>query len=82
MVKNKSETIERINIIKGMRGWIVNYPTKFHWRVDNYKKPKHFNTEKHRKNLIHVEAITGWNYVSYPPHSRHYNFKDLIKNIK
>jgi len=82
MIDNKNETLEKINKIKGMKGWIVNYPTKFDWKIDNYLKIKHFNTEKHHNNLKLVDKTTGWQYRSYPPHSRHYNPKDLLKYIK
>ena len=81
MIENKSETLEQINRIKGMKGWIVNYPTKFGWNVDR-NKFKHFNTEEHRNNLKLVDKTTNWEYRSYPPHSRHYNSRDLLKYIK
>ena len=82
MIENKIETLEQINKIKGMTGWILNYPTKFGWSLDNYDKLRHFDAENHRNNLILVDSSTGWEYRSYPPQSRHYNSKDLLKYIK
>ena len=79
-LESKHKTLTDIKKIMHHSGWIVNYPTKFNWGINKLSKQK--NIEKHRKNLRMVDKITNWKYVSYPPHSRHYNPKDLIKHIK
>ena len=41
-----------------------------------------YNIDKYQDNLLVIDKKTGCKYISYPPHSRHYNSKDLIKHIK
>ena len=79
-LESKHKTLTDIKNIMHQSGWIVNYPTKFNWGINKLSKQK--NIEKHLKNLIMVDEVTNWKYVSYPPHSRHYNSRDLIKHIK
>ena len=79
-LESKHKTLTDIKKFMHQSGWIVNYPTKFSWGINKLSKSE--NIEKHRKNQIGVDKVTNWKYVSYPPHSRHYNPKDLIENIK
>ena len=79
-LESKHKTLTDIKKFMHQSGWIVNYPTKFSWGINKLSKQK--NIEKHRKNLRMVDKVTNWQYVSYPPHSRHYNSRDLIKHIK
>ena len=51
-------------------------PFLFLFTLQN-KNIEHFNFISDVK-----DKVTGWEYRSYPPHSRHYNIKDLLKNIK
>ena len=83
MVENKYETINNIKKIIDKRGWIVDFPTKFNWEISkNIRINRQFKIESHRNNLLLKDSKTDWQYRSYPPHSRHYNIKDLLKNIK
>ena len=82
MTTNKDETLEKIKTLKDKKGWIVNYPTKFSWGITRNEFINNYNIESHNNNLILKDKVTGWEYRSYPPHSRHYNIKDLLKNIK
>ena len=78
--ESKHKTLTDIKKFMHQSGWIVNYPTKFSWGINKLSKQK--NIEKHRKNFRMIDKVTNWQYVSYPPHSRHYNSRDLIKHIK
>lgn len=84
MLNNKYETIDKIKKIMNKQGWIVDFPTKFNWEISkDIKINRRFKIEgRHRNNLLLKDSKTGWQYRSYPPHSRHYNSKDLLKNIK
>ena len=83
MVENKYETIDNIKKIIDKQGWIVDFPTKFNWEISkDIRVNRNFKIESHRNNLMLKEKKTNWKYRSYPPHSRHYNIKDLLKNIK
>ena len=83
MLNNKWDTINKIKNINDKQGWIVDFPTKFNWEISkNINISRKFKIENYRNNLILVDSSTGWKYRSYPPHSRHYNIKDLLKNIK
>lgn len=83
MIENKYETIDNIKKIINKQGWIVDYPTKFNWKISkNINISRKFKIESHRNNLILKDSKTNWQYRSYPPHSRHYNIKDLLNNIK
>ena len=33
-------------------------------------------------DILVVDKRSGCSYISYPPHSRHYNIRDLLKYIK
>jgi len=79
-LESKHKTLTDIKKFMHLSGWIVNYPTKFNWGIDKLSKQNYI--EKHRKNVRMVDKVTNWKYVSYPPHSRHYNSRDLIKHIK
>lgn len=79
-LENKHKTLTDIKKFMHLSGWIVNYPTKFTWSISKLSKQK--NIEKHLHNSTMVDKVTNWKYVSYPPHSRHYNSRDLIKHIK
>jgi hypothetical protein len=87
-IESKHKTLTNIKKIMHLSGWIVNYPTKFIWHPPypdcelDYDERKVKNIELKNKNLRMVEKLTNWKYVSYPPHIRHYNSRDLIKNIK
>ncbi len=83
MLTNKTETIHQIKNLIGKKGWIVDYPTKFNWDISKYIKiSREMKIEEHNNNLLLKDKKTGWQYRNYPPHSRHYNSKDLLKNIK
>jgi len=83
MLNNKYETIDKIKKIMNKQGWIVDFPTKFNWEISkDIRINRNFKIESHRNNLMLREHKTNWKYRSYPPHSRHYNIKDLLKNIK
>ena len=83
MIENKYETIDNIKKIIGKQGWIVDFPTKFNWEISkDIRINRNFKIESHNNNLLLKNKKTGWQYRSYPPHSRHYNIKDLLKNIK
>ena len=79
---SSSLILEKIKTLKDKKGWIVNYPTKFSWDITRNEFINNYNIESHNNNLILKDKVTGWEYRSYPPHSRHYNIKDLLKNIK
>ena len=81
-LESKHKTLTDIKKIMHLSGWIVNYPTKFNWNISIFYERKVKNIEKHRKNVRMVDKVTNWQYVSYPPHSRYYNSRDLIKHIK
>ena len=83
MIENKYETIDNIKKIIGKQGWIVDFPTKFNWEISkDIRINRNFKIESHSNNILLKNKKTGWQYRSYPPHSRHYNIKDLLKNIK
>ena len=83
MLNNKYETINKIKNIEGKQGWIVDFPTKFSWEISkDIRINRNFKLEGRHNNLMLREHKTNWKYRSYPPHSRHYNIKDLLKNIK
>ena len=83
MLNNKWDTINKIKNIEGKQGWIVDFPTKFNWKISkDIRINRNFKLEGRHNNLILRENKTNWKYRSYPPHSRHYNIKDLLKNIK
>ena len=82
MIENKYETINNIKKIIGKYGWIVDHPTKFNWEISMVRNNRHFKIDSHSNNLLLKNKKTGWQYRSYPPHIRHYNSKDLLKNIK
>ena len=83
MIENKYETIDNIKKIIGKQGWIVDFPTKFNWEISkDIRINRNFKIESHNNNLLLKNKKTGWQYRSYPPHIRHYNSKDLLKNIK
>ena len=79
-LESKHKTLTDIKKFMHQSGWIVNYPTKFNWGINKLSKQK--NIERHRKNVRMIDKVTNWHYVSYPPHSRYYNSRDLIKHIK
>ena len=83
MLNNKYETIDNIKKIIDKQGWIVDFPTKFNWKISkDIRINRNFKLEGRHNNLMLRENKTNWKYRSYPPHSRHYNIKDLLKNIK
>ena len=98
MRKNKKETIYMINKIINKKGWTHQDPRRpshhhkiYDWKVKqiegfNYKKmnkdEEELDVEKHHNNILVVDKRSGCSFRSYPPHSRHYNIKDLLKNIK
>ena len=83
MIENKYETIDNIKKIIDKQGWIVDFPTKFNWKISkDIRINRNFKLEGRHNNLMLREHKTNWKYRSYPPHSRHYNIKDLLKNIK
>ena len=81
-LESKHKTLTDIKKIMHLSGWIVNYPTKFNWNISIFYERKLKILEKYRKNVRMVDEVTNWKYVSYPPHSRYYNSRDLIKHIK
>jgi len=98
MRENKKRTINMINKIINKTGWIQHDPRRpshnspvYVWKVKqiegfHYKKmnkdEEELDVEKHHNNILVVDKRSGCSYRSYPPHSRHYNIKDLLKNIK
>ena len=98
MRENKKRTINMINKIIDNTGWVQHDPRRpsyhnkiYEWKVNqiegfHYKKmdkdEEELDIEKHHNNLLVVDKRSGCSYRSYPPHSRHYNIKDLLKNIK
>ena len=98
MRENKKRTINMINKIIDKTGWVKHDPRRpsyhtkvYEWKVNqiegfHYKKmdkdEEELDIEKHHNNLLVVDKRSGCSYRSYPPHSRHYNPKDLLKYIK
>ena len=94
---NKKETINMINKIINKTGWIHHDPRRpsyntfpYIWEVEqisgfHYKKmskdKEELDVEKHHNNILVIDKKSGCSYRSYPPHSRHYNIKDLLKYI-
>ena len=60
--------------------WKVNQIEGFHYKKMD-KDEEELDIEKHHNNLLVVDKRSGCSYRSYPPHSRHYNIKDLLNNI-
>jgi hypothetical protein len=94
MRENKKETINMINKIIDKTGWVQHDPRRpsyhtkvYEWEVKQidgpyFDKKKKEDVDKHHNNLLVVDKKSGCIFRSYPPHSRHYNIKDLLKNIK
>ena len=98
MHENKKETINMINKIINKTGWIQHDPRRpssnsmvYKWKVEQIsgfhynkmsKDKKGLDVEKHHNNILIVDKGTGCSFISYPPHSRHYNIRDLLKYIK
>ena len=93
MRKNKKETINMINKIINKTGWTHHDPRRpsyhnktYEWEVKQieglyFDKIKKEDVDKRHNNLLVVDKKSGCSYRSYPPHSRHYNIKDLLNNI-
>lgn len=81
MIENKNDTIKQIKKIEGKQGWILDNPSEFNWDILVISK-LNFDVEDHHDNLTLKDKENHCKYRSYPPHSKHYNSKDLLKNIK
>jgi hypothetical protein len=97
MREHKKRTINMINKIIDKTGWVQHDPRRpkynssvYVWKVKQIegfhfdkmnKDEEELDIEKHHNNLLVVDKRSGCSFRSYPPHSRHYNIKDLLKNI-
>ena len=94
MREHKKRTINMINKIINKTGWVQHDPRRpsyhnkvYEWEVKQIEGPyfdkvKKEDVDKRHYNLLVVDKKSGCIFRSYPPHSRHYNIKDLLKNIK
>ena len=97
MREHKKRTIYMINKIIDKTGWVQHDPRRpkhnssvYVWKVKQIegfhfdkmnKDEEELDIEKHHNNLLVVDKRSGFSFRSYPPHSRHYNPKDLLKYI-
>ena len=87
------EAVNMINKIIDKTGWVQHDPRRpsyhtkvYEWEVKQIEGPyfdkiKKEDVDKRHNNLLVVDKKSGCIFRSYPPHSRHYNIKDLLKNI-